>query len=70
MRKPRAPRSRSLMLASVALVALTACDENLNIAPRDFDMDLRNLGGGFNTPYCDHNKVFLNQCQRYLPASP
>ena len=55
MRKPRAPRSRSLMLASVALVALTACDENLNIAPRDFDMDLRNLGGGFNTTDATQN---------------
>ena len=35
--------------ASVALLALAACDENGNIQGQNFDWDLRNLGGGFDT---------------------
>jgi lipoprotein NlpD len=49
MGTPRFPRTRSALFASVALLALAACDENGNIQGRDFDLDLRNLGGGFNT---------------------
>lgn len=37
--------SPRILLASVALAALTACDENGNIP----DFDLRDLGGGFDT---------------------
>lgn len=55
MAKPRFPQSRSVMLASVALVGLAACDGNGNIQPRDFDWDLRNLGGGFNTTEAAEN---------------
>ncbi|MCF2872150.1 peptidoglycan DD-metalloendopeptidase family protein [Octadecabacter sp. G9-8] len=49
MGKPRFPQSRRVMFASVALLALAACDENGNIQGQDFDWDIRNLGGGFDT---------------------
>ncbi len=49
MGKPRFPQSRRFLFASVALVALSACDDEGNFSPRSFDPDLRNLGGGFNT---------------------
>ena len=49
MGNPRFPNSRRVMFASVALLALAACDENGNIQGQDFDWDLRNLGGGFDT---------------------
>ncbi len=55
MAKPRFPQSRSVMFASVALVGLAACDGQGNIQPRDFDWDLRNLGGGFNTTEAAQN---------------
>jgi len=35
--------------ASVALLALAACDADGNIQGQNFDWDLRNLGGGFDT---------------------
>lgn len=49
MGKPLFPRSRTAVFASVALLALAACDENGNIQGQDFDWDIRNLGGGFDT---------------------
>lgn len=49
MAKHRFPRPRSLVFASTALLALAACDPNGNIIGQDFDWDLRNLGGGFDT---------------------
>ncbi|MEN8841717.1 MAG: peptidoglycan DD-metalloendopeptidase family protein [Octadecabacter sp.] len=49
MGNPRFPNSRRVMFASVALLALAACDENGNIQGQNFDWDLRNLGGGFDT---------------------
>lgn len=55
MAKPRFPQTRSVLFASVALVGLAACDENGNIPDRDFDWDLRNLGGGFNTTEAAEN---------------
>ena len=42
----RTHRPRSFLLATVALVALAACDENGNIRGQDFDWDIRNIGGG------------------------
>ena len=45
----RSHRSRTILFASVAAFALAACDENGNIRGQDFDWDLRNLGGGFDT---------------------
>lgn len=55
MGEPRFPRSRSVVFASVALLALAACDENGNIIPQDFDWDMRNLGGGFDTTEAARN---------------
>lgn len=55
MAKLRFPQSRSVMFASVAFVALAACDSNGNIPKRNFDWDLRNLGGGFNTTDATQN---------------
>ncbi len=50
MAKPRFPYSiRPVLVASVATVALAACDADGNMADRNFDWDLRNLTGGFNT---------------------
>lgn len=49
------PRIRRALFASVGLLALAACDENGNIQGRDFDWDLRNLGGGFNTTEAAQN---------------
>lgn len=55
MGKPTFTRSRSVMFASVALFALAACDDNGNIRGQDFDWDMRNLGGGFNTTEAARN---------------
>ena len=55
MGNPRFPNSRRVMFASVALLALAACDEDGNIQGQDFDWDLRNLGGGFDTTEAARN---------------
>ena len=55
MVKSRFPRPRSVMFASVALVGLAACDRDGNIPERNFDWDLRNLAGGFNTTEAAQN---------------
>lgn len=55
MTKPRLPQIRTLMFATVALGALAACDENGNLQGRNFDWDLRNMGGGFNTTEAAQN---------------
>ncbi|MEL6958238.1 MAG: peptidoglycan DD-metalloendopeptidase family protein [Pseudomonadota bacterium] len=47
--------SPRVFLASTALLALVACDENGNIIGQDFDLDLRNLGSGFNTSDATRN---------------
>ena len=44
-----------VLFASVALLALAACDDNGNIQGQDFDWDLRNLGGGFDTTEASRN---------------
>lgn len=62
MAKPRFTQSRSVMFASVALVGLAACNGNGNTQPRNFDWDLRNLGGGFNT-----SEAALNLANRPRP---
>lgn len=49
MGTPRFFEVRRALFASAALLALAACDENGNIQGQDFDWDLRNLGGGFDT---------------------
>lgn len=41
----RTHRPRLILLASVALITLAACDDDGNIRGQDFDFDLRNLGG-------------------------
>lgn len=51
MAKPRLPRRpRSVLFASAALLALAACDDQGN-----FDIDLRDLGGGFDTSAAAQN---------------
>jgi murein DD-endopeptidase MepM/ murein hydrolase activator NlpD len=45
----RTPTSRRAIFASVALLALAACDDNFNLQGQDFDWDVRNLGGVFDT---------------------
>ncbi|SMX32451.1 peptidoglycan DD-metalloendopeptidase family protein [Octadecabacter ascidiaceicola] len=55
MGNPRFPNSRRVMFVSVALLALAACDEDGNIRSQDFDWDLRNLGGGFDTTEAARN---------------
>jgi len=42
----RTHRPRLILLASAALIALAACDEDGNIRKQDFDWDIRNIGGG------------------------
>lgn len=49
MGNPISRTSRRMLFATAALIALAACDENGNIRGQDFDWDLRNLGGGFDT---------------------
>jgi LysM repeat protein len=49
MGNPISNRSRHVLFASAALLALAACDQDGNLRDRDFDWDLRNLGGGFDT---------------------
>ncbi|WP_439141785.1 peptidoglycan DD-metalloendopeptidase family protein [Pseudooctadecabacter sp.] len=48
-------RIRSVCLASTALLALAACDENFNLTPLNLDSDLRGLGGGCNTTAAAQN---------------
>ena len=55
MAKPRFTQSRSVLFTSVALIGLAACDQNGNVPNRNFDWDLRNLGGGFNTTEAAEN---------------
>ncbi|WP_281983094.1 peptidoglycan DD-metalloendopeptidase family protein [Thalassorhabdomicrobium marinisediminis] len=45
----RITRPRSILLVSAAALALAACDDSHNLRSQDFDWDLRNLGGGFDT---------------------
>jgi lipoprotein NlpD len=53
---PRAqPRVCRVLFASAALLALAACDSNNNIQGQNFDWDMRNLGGGFNTTNASQN---------------
>lgn len=40
---------RRAAFSSLALLALVACDADGNLTDRNFDWDLRNIGGGFNT---------------------
>ncbi|MBU2993781.1 peptidoglycan DD-metalloendopeptidase family protein [Octadecabacter sp. 1_MG-2023] len=49
MGTPVYSRFRTALLASVALATLAACDGEGNIIKQDFDWDIRNLGGGFDT---------------------
>lgn len=49
------PLVRRALFASAALLALVACDENNNLQGQDFDWDLRNLGGGFDTTDASRN---------------
>lgn len=56
MANHRLPRSTGrILFASVALLALAACDEQGNIIGQDFDGDLRSLTGGFNTTEATQN---------------
>jgi len=43
------------MTATAAMTALAACDADGNLTERNFDWDLRNLGGGFNTTEAAQN---------------
>lgn len=49
------PFARRALFASAALLAFAACDENNNLQGQDFDWDLRNLGGGFDTTDASRN---------------
>ena len=56
MANRRLPQStRRILFASAALLTLAACDEQGNIRGQNFDGDLRNLTGGFNTTEAAQN---------------
>lgn len=46
---PQMTSPRTLLLLSATAMVLAGCDENGNITPRNFDLDMRGLGGGFST---------------------
>lgn len=55
MGQSRFTQTRRVLIASTALLALAACDGEGNLQQRNFDWDLRNLGGGFNTTEAAQN---------------
>jgi murein DD-endopeptidase MepM/ murein hydrolase activator NlpD len=55
MGNPITAKARTALFATAALVALSACDEDGNIRGQDFDLDFRNLSGGFDTTEAAQN---------------